>query len=60
MAEREIVVGVNRPNGIERVYVTAGRVDRDRDGVVRCYDSDGEEIATFYDAAFAVAADHEA
>jgi len=54
----EIIVGLNRGDKTERVTVDAVRVNRDRDGVVRCYDSDDTEIATFYDAEYAVKADH--
>jgi hypothetical protein len=53
----EIIVGVDRGDHTERVTVSAERVERDRDGVVRCYVGD-TEIATFYDAVFAVKADH--
>lgn len=49
-----IVVGLNRDGQTERVEVTAVRVERDRDGTVRCYDRDGTEVGTFYAAAYAV------
>ena len=53
----QIVIGVRRDGQTERVNITADRIERDRDGTVRCYES-GQEIATFYDAAYAVRADN--
>lgn len=57
MPTESIVVGIDRDDHTERVTVEADRVDRDRDGVVRCYDDD-TEIATFYDAVYAVRSDN--
>ena len=57
MPAKTIVVGVDRDGPTERVEVTAEKVDRDRDDVVRCY-HDGVEIATFYNAVYAVAKEH--
>ena len=54
MSEPTIVVGLDPDtHDRERVFVSANRVDRDRDGVVRCY-VDDTEVATFYDARYAV------
>jgi hypothetical protein len=58
MTAPTIVVGVDRDGRTERVEVTAVRVERDRDGTVRCYDGDGTEIATFYQASYAVRKDN--
>lgn len=53
-----IVVGIPGEGDLtERVRVEASRVDRDRDGTVRLYDGDGTEIATFWDALYAVRED---
>lgn len=57
MPTESIVVGVDRDDRTERVRIKAERVERDRDGIVRCFDGD-TEIATFYNAVYAVRDDN--
>lgn len=57
MPTESIVVGIDRDGQTERVPIEAERVEKDRDGTVRCYEGD-TEIATFYDAKYAVRAEN--
>jgi hypothetical protein len=57
MPTETIVVGVRRDGQTERVAIDADKVERDHNGTVRCYEGD-TEIATFYDAVYAVRRDN--
>ena len=58
MSDPTIVVGVQHGDDVERVPVSAVRTERDRDGTLRCYDSEDREIATFPESLYAVKAEH--